>query len=361
MIGTKAWSLSLICIPSGWGHPWVKCVLHSPLISIEGLLSLLVSVTSDWGPGSGAFACPLFSLVRLHRLPLCSSSLLCVASFCSVGFLLLASFLASPPFLLLAFLCYCRSLRPLSLSLPLVFHFAVLGSPPVTWWPCVLWPCSLVFSGTEVTFLLSRVSAPRVSSFLLVFQGFPFRAPLLSFLPLGYSYFVGAHCVPCSSPLSILWWLCLFCLQWSFFLIYRFPVIFLVLPFVSPWFRSFSSPTSSSSSVPCRRVLLVCLQLRLRCWLGILLPCPLLWLLPLRLPSGFRLLLTFSGAVLLLAGFRWGLVVPARRVFSSFYLFNLSSMMVPSLTAGSEYPSNGGGGGGGGVARSSSLRRLITS
>ena len=61
------------------------------MISIEGLLSLLVSVPSGWGPGSGAFACPLFSLVRLHRLPLCSSSLLCVASFCSVGFLLLAS------------------------------------------------------------------------------------------------------------------------------------------------------------------------------------------------------------------------------------------------------------------------------
>ena len=116
-------------VPSRWGHPglgrvsvlvsftrserrlsllvsfvflwdgvtlWVKCVLHSPLISIEGLLSLLVSVTSGSGPGSGAFACPLFSLVRLRRLPLCSSSLLWVASFCSMGFLLLASFLASP-------------------------------------------------------------------------------------------------------------------------------------------------------------------------------------------------------------------------------------------------------------------------
>ena len=149
---------------------------------------------------------------------------------------------------------------------------------------------------------------------------------------------------PVLPPFLSFWWLCLFCLQWSFFLIYRFPVIFLVLPFVSPWFRSFSSPTSSSSSVPCRRVLLVCPQLRLHRRLGILLPCPLLWLLPLRLPSGFRLLLTFSGAVLLLAGFRWGLVVPARRVFSSFYLFNLSSMMVPSLTAGSEYRSKGGGG-----------------
>ena len=178
----KVWSLSLICIPSGWGHPWVKCVLHSPLISIEGLLSLLVSVTSDWGPGSGAFACPLFSLVRLHRLPLCSSSLLCVASFCSVGFLLLASFLASPPFLLLAFLCYCRSLRPLSLSLPLVFHFAVLGSPPVAWWPSVFFglaPLSflaqkLLFYCLGFQLLMFRVSCWSSMGFPFVPRCFPF-------------------------------------------------------------------------------------------------------------------------------------------------------------------------------------------
>ena len=147
---------------------WVKCVFHSPLISIEGLISLLVSVTSGWGPGSGSFACPLFSLVRLHRLPLCSSSLLCVASFCSVGFLLLASFLASP--------CWAFRHRfffgfPLLLSLaassvPLSLLCSTLlfwGSPPVAWWPSVFfWPFSLLFSGTEVTFLLSRVSALRV-------------------------------------------------------------------------------------------------------------------------------------------------------------------------------------------------------
>ena len=159
---------------------WVKCVLHSPLISIEGLLSLLVSVPSGWGPVSGAFAYPLFSLVRLHRLPLCSSSLLCVASFCSVGFLLLASFLASPCwafrhrfFFWLSFVIVASCV--LCPSLPLEFHFAVLGSTPVAWWPSVFfWPCSLLFSGTEVTFLLSRV-------LLLVFRvsrwspaGFPF-------------------------------------------------------------------------------------------------------------------------------------------------------------------------------------------
>ena len=38
----------------------------------------------------------------------------------------------------------------------------------------------------------------------MFFHGFFFRAPLLSFLPLGYSYFVGVHCVPCSSLLYIL-------------------------------------------------------------------------------------------------------------------------------------------------------------
>ena len=147
---------------------WVKCVLPSPLISIAGLLLLLVSVPSGWGPMSGAFACPLFSLVRLHRLPLCSSSLLCVASFCSVGFLLLASFLASTCwafshcfFIWLSFVIVACCV--LCLSLPLVFHFAVLGSPPVVWWPSVFfWPCSLLFSGAEVPFLLSQVSAPRV-------------------------------------------------------------------------------------------------------------------------------------------------------------------------------------------------------
>ena len=38
----------------------------------------------------------------------------------------------------------------------------------------------------------------------MVFHGFSFLAPLLSFLPLGYSCFVGVHCVPCSSLISVL-------------------------------------------------------------------------------------------------------------------------------------------------------------
>ena len=131
---------------------WVKCVFHTLLISIEGLLLDIGSVPSGWGPMSGAFAFPLFSLVRLHRLPLGSSYLLCVASFYSVGFLLLAAFLASPCsvfsrffFIWLSLVIVARCV--LCLSLPLVFLLAVLGSPPVALWPSgFFWPSSLVVS-----------------------------------------------------------------------------------------------------------------------------------------------------------------------------------------------------------------------
>ena len=146
---------------------WVKCVFHSPLILIEGLLLLLVSVPSGWGPGSGAFACPLFlgwassfASVLLFSL-LCGFLLLC--GFPSLGiFSCLALLDFSPPFLLLtSFVIVARCV--LCPSLPLVFHFAVLGSSPVAWWPSVLfWPCFLLFSGLEVTFSCLGFSAPRV-------------------------------------------------------------------------------------------------------------------------------------------------------------------------------------------------------
>ena len=84
----------------------------------------------------------------------------------------------------------------------------------------------------EVLFLMSRVSAPRVWGFPLVSLVFSFRAPLLSFLPLGASCDVGVPCMPSALLLSgDFWWLCLYsvCGALSFFCP-GFPAISLVLP-----------------------------------------------------------------------------------------------------------------------------------
>ena len=216
----------------------------------------MVSVTSGWVPGSGAFACPLFSLGRLHCLPLCSSSLLCVASLCSVGFLLLVSFLASPCwtfrhrfFFWLSFVIVARCV--LCPSLPLVFHFAVFGGPPVAWWPSVFfWPCSLLFSGSVVSFSCLGLSAPRVWVSRWSSMGFSFvRHCFLSSSRI-LLLCRGSLCALFFPPLYPFGDFVFFCLQCSLFLLYRLPVLFLVLPFVSLWFRSFSSPASSSSYVP---------------------------------------------------------------------------------------------------------------
>ena len=185
---------------------------------------------------------------------------------------------------------------------------------------CSLWTYSLVGSDTGDPFLMSRVSAPRVSEFPVVSLMFSFRVPLLSFLSLGSSCDVGVPCVPSASLLSGAFggFVCL--LSVVLFLLSRFSSCLARPAFVSPCFRSLSSTawsTSSalsSSSVPWRRGLLVCLQLRLCRRLGVPLPCPLLWLLPLRLPLGFHLLLSFYGVVLLFAWFCWGPVVPVRLV-----------------------------------------------
>ena len=73
-------------------------------------------------------------------------------------------------------------------SLALVFHFVVLGSPPVAWWPSVFfWPCSLLFSGSDVPFLLSRVFSSSCLGFSVGLPWVFLCVPLLSFLPLGSS------------------------------------------------------------------------------------------------------------------------------------------------------------------------------
>ena len=153
-----------------------------------------------------------------------------------------------------------------------------------------LWPSSLLF--------LDRTFLSPVSGFLLLLLGFSVAIPR-SFLSCAFAFLSssrmllvgqgsGALCLP---PLCTFSYFVFFCLQ-RFFLLYRFPVLFLVLP-LSLWFCSCSSPASSSSSMPCRRVLRVCLQFRLRLGRVILIPFPLLCLLPLKLLSGFHLFLPF--------------------------------------------------------------------
>ena len=136
-----------------------------------------------------------------------------------------------------------------------------------------LWPSSLLF--LDLTFL------SPVSGFLLLVLGFSVGIPR-SFLSCAFAFLsssrmlflvgvLGALCFP---HLCTFRYFVFFCLQ-LFFLLYRFPVLFLVLPLFL-WFRSCSSPASSYFSVPCRRVLPVCLQFRLRLRRVILIPFPLL-------------------------------------------------------------------------------------
>ena len=142
-----------------------------------------------------------------------------------------------------------------------------------------------------------------------------------------------------------------FCLQ-RFFLLYRFPVLFLVLP-LSLWFPSCSSPASSCSSVPCRRVLRVCLQFRLRLRRVILIPFPLLCLLPLKLLSGFHLFLPFL-VILFLTGFSLRSVCDGSvSLFNNFTCLIITPFWSLLIQLGVSTLQGEGG------ARSSSLRRLI--
>ena len=335
---------------------WVKCVLHTLLLSIEGLPS---------AGGSCSFRvlllAPCFHLVVHHRLPLCYSSLPCVASFCSVGFFLLASipcFAVLCPWPLVILLALLRSfhlVRPLSLSLFLSCpSLRSLGGRPVPSWPYVvslasasLWVLAqevlssclglqlLVFEGSWLSphvFLSGHIASLSSLSGSLARSGYPV-------CPLPRSFLSGLErlCVssaghapsfsyPCFTVISLVLplslrvlalSLCLLALLFVLFLgrsLLLLAVSFLLLPRL---------PLRLFLPLLCllRRGLMVCLLLRLHRRLRVLLPCPLFWLLPLGLPSGFHPLLSFCCTVLLLAWFSWGPVVPARVVVLFFYMF----------------------------------------
>ena len=255
-IGTKASSLSLFCIPSGWGHPLGQVVFPFPL-DLDRRIPLDFGFCSfRWGLGSDAFACHLFPWVGFI-IYLCAPLLFSV--WLPYALWISFSWHLSLPRLVGLFdtvssfdFHWFLSLAASSVSLFLLFS---------TWWFWVVLR-SLVgllcsFGRAPFPFLARKFLSPVSSFQLLVFRvfrwsskGFFFRAPLLSFLPLGSSCFVGVHCVPCSSLLSLL----LVTLSFSVFNILSFfytgfRFSFLVHPLVSPWFHSFSSPASSSSSV----------------------------------------------------------------------------------------------------------------
>ena len=223
---------------------------------------------------------PCFHLVVHHRLPLCYSSLPCVASFCSVGFFLLAfspCFAMLCPWPLVILLALLRSFHlvcPLSLFLSCP-SLRSLGGPPVPSWPSVV---SLASASLWV--LAREVLSSCLGLQILVFGGswlspscFLVGPRCFPFFPLGVSCAVGVPCMPFASLLSLrsLAALCVVCGPCSFFLLSLFhgylarPASVSPRPcslFISPLapFRSlsrplfaltrgvFSSASSSSSS-----------------------------------------------------------------------------------------------------------------
>ena len=188
-------------------------------------------------------------------MPLCSSSLLWVASFCSVGFLFLTSFLASPCwtfrhrfFICLSLVLVARCI--LGPSLPLGFHFAV-------WVVLRSLGVLLCSFGLALFSFLDRKFLSPVSGFQLLVLGFSVGLPqvflscAIAFLSSSRMLLLGrgSLCALFFPPLYTFGDFVFFCLQLFFLFLYRFPVLFLVLP-LSIWFRSCSSPASSSSSVP---------------------------------------------------------------------------------------------------------------
>ena len=150
---------------------------------------------SVWLPSA---LCSSFSwYLYLHRLvgPLATVS--------SFGFLSLLSLAASSVSLFL-----------------LVFHFAVLGSPPVAWWPSVFfWPCSLLF--------LARKFLSTVLGFSSSCLGLPVGLPR-GFLSCPVAFLSssrlllrcrGSLCALCFPPFYHFGGFVLFCLRCSFFLL----------------------------------------------------------------------------------------------------------------------------------------------
>ena len=200
----------------------------------------------------GAIACALFSLgwasssaSVLLLSSLCGFFLLCrlpslgiLSLLCSVVPLATGSSSCLPSLILLA-------MSPISLSLFLsCSSLRSLGGPLVPLWPSVI---SLSFAplwilAREVLILVSRVSAPRVWGFWVVYLVFSFQALLLPFLPSrGLLRCRGMlPCMPSASLLSVefLVALSVSCVQCSFFLLSRFHGYLICPASVSPRRRS---------------------------------------------------------------------------------------------------------------------------
>ena len=176
---------------------WVKCGLRTLFITIEGLPLAIGSCSFMLGSHARCFCLrlvfPWLGIIGCICAPLIFSGHLFLASHCwslSHCFFILLSFVN--------FAC-CA----LCLSLPLVFLLAIwVVLRSLCGLLCSLWPYSLVGSRPGGPF--SNVSGFQ----LLVFWGsrgsplFSFRAPLLSFLPLGASCDVGVPCMPSASLFS---------------------------------------------------------------------------------------------------------------------------------------------------------------
>ena len=270
ILGWSAVCLSFSCVSSGpsrWGHPsqgrvfvvcpstqlerrlslsvsfvflrdgvtlWVKCVLHTLLIAIEGLPLAVGSCSFRLGSPAGYCCLRLFFRWLCIIVCLCATCLFPVrllsalwASFSWHPFLALLCcalghwFFFLPYFVIFA---WCVLSLSLSLSLPFMSLLEVFGwsSGPFVALCCLFGFCFLVGSRPGGPFLVSRASAPRVSGFQDVSLMFSFRAPLLPFLPSrGLLHCRGTLYALCLAPfLSGLWRLfCVVCRPCSFFLL----------------------------------------------------------------------------------------------------------------------------------------------